>query len=516
MINYIIQVLLFQTVFLAVYDLILKKETFFQWNRAYLLLTSVLAYIIPLIKFTSVTESLPQEYRIMLPEVVLSPETYIEKQVESSAAIFTGFQWLLIIGGIIAALVFVYKIFQLTRLIQTHQKQKNKDYDLVLLPEQYSSFSFFHYIFLGNNLSGKEQIIAHELVHVKQKHSIDLLFFELQKILLWFNPYSYLYQKRIAELHEFIADAKTVTKKEKSTFYQSLLAETFKVDKLAFVNAYNKQSIIKKRIIMFSKSKSKEILKLKYLWIIPVLIGMMVYSSCETTVEPENNIAGVNNKRQIKIITGDGTKTEKSVIESKKEGYFDLYMLGAVPEGKEITYNDLTENEKNEIDHDMYFKSIDKYKTLKFFEMPDGTKAVQVIIDLKKYFNDQKFNNKNFSPSDTIPFALIDETPVYPGNKNTKSTKDDFSGFISDFVIENFDTDIANHLGLKSGKKRVYVQFLIDKSGHVTNIRARAPHKKLEDEAIRVISSLPQMEPGKVDGKAVAVKYTLPITLIVE
>ncbi|RUA12661.1 MAG: hypothetical protein DSY82_00655, partial [Flavobacteriia bacterium] len=150
----------------------------------------------------------------------------------------------------------------------------------------------------------------------------------------------------------------------------------------------------------------------------------------------------------------------------------------------------------------------------KFFEMEDGTRAVQEIMNWKAL--KKSWKNHKFSPSDTIPFALIDETPFYPGYKKTTRTKDDFSGFISDFVRENFDSDIANHLGLKSGKKRVYVQFTIDKSGHITNVRSRAPHKKLAEEAIRVISSLPQMEPGKVNGKAVAVKYTLPISLNVE
>ena len=224
----------------------------------------------------------------MLPEVMLSPETFIEKQVESSAILFSGMQWVFIIGAVIASIIFATKLYQIFNLIHQNKKEKNEDYNLVLLPTQHTAFSFFHYIFLGKTAHKKEEIIQHELIHVKQKHSIDLLFFEAQKIVLWFNPYSYLYQNRIAEIHEFIADAKTVNKKEKSTFYHSLLAETFRVDKLAFVNSYNKQSIIKKRIIMFSKKKSKEILKFKYLWLIPVLMGMVVYTSCENT-ESENS-----------------------------------------------------------------------------------------------------------------------------------------------------------------------------------------------------------------------------------
>ena len=207
MINYIVQVLLFQTVFLAVYDLILKKETFFQWNRAYLIITSVLAYMIPLIRFTGASENIPQEYRIMLPEVMLSPETFIKKQVESSATLFSGMQWIFIIGAVIASVIFATKLFQIIKMIRQNKKEKNKDYNLVLLPTQHTAFSFFHYIFLGKTAHKKEEIIQHELIHVKQKHSIDLLFFEVQKIVLWFNPYSYLYQNRIADIHEFIADA---------------------------------------------------------------------------------------------------------------------------------------------------------------------------------------------------------------------------------------------------------------------------------------------------------------------
>jgi protein TonB len=146
--------------------------------------------------------------------------------------------------------------------------------------------------------------------------------------------------------------------------------------------------------------------------------------------------------------------------------------------------------------------------------MEDGTRAVQEIInwkELKKSWKPQKF-----SESDTIPFAMIDEIPLYPGLEKSKSTKEDFSQQIAVFIKENFDTDMANHLGLESGKKRIYVQFTIDRSGNITKVRARAPHKRLEEEAVRVISSLPQMKPGIKDGKEVAVKYTLPITLNVE
>ena len=515
MINYIVQVLLFQTVFLAVYDLILKKETFFQWNRVYLIITSILAYVIPLIRFTGASSNIPQEYRIMLPEVMLSPETFIETQVENATVLFDGIQWVFIIGMLIAGILFTYKLVHIFRLISQNRKEKNKDYSLVLLANDHTAFSFFKYIFLGNTTVQKEEIIKHELIHVKQKHSIDLLFFELQKILLWFNPYSYLYQKRIAEIHEFIADLKTVNKKEKSTFYNSLLAETFRVDKMAFVNSFNKQSIIKKRIIMFSKKKSKEILKFKYLLLIPVLMGMLIYSSCESQ-NKENQL------RDIKIYKGN----EATVVKENEKGYFDYYLETERPDGETISYKNLSSNEKEEYNELTSSPFLDFSKSEDIYEiiqLNNGNKVIYRNVKLvnveglSKSKNTYSVNlNFNVENKDAIGFAQIDQVPIYPGCEDTKDQKKCLVQKIMSHVSDNFDFSVSKNLGLEAGKKKVYVQFKIDKTGAVVDVRARAPHKELEKEAIRVVSSLPKMKPGEENGKKVAVKYTLPITFVVD
>jgi TonB family protein len=81
---------------------------------------------------------------------------------------------------------------------------------------------------------------------------------------------------------------------------------------------------------------------------------------------------------------------------------------------------------------------------------------------------------------------------------------------ITDFVGANFDTKIGKALNL-TGVNRVIVQFKIDENGNVVDVKSRAPHPKLEEEAKRVINSLPQMTPGEQNGKAVGVMYSLPI-----
>ena len=89
------------------------------------------------------------------------------------------------------------------------------------------------------------------------------------------------------------------------------------------------------------------------------------------------------------------------------------------------------------------------------------------------------------------------------------------SDYVKQFVSTTFNTGLAGDLGLE-GKQRIFVTFKIDKHGNVADVRARAPHPKLEEEAIKVVKKLPHMTPGKQRGVAVGVLYGLPIIFQVE
>lgn len=112
-----------------------------------------------------------------------------------------------------------------------------------------------------------------------------------------------------------------------------------------------------------------------------------------------------------------------------------------------------------------------------------------------------------------VPFAIIEDIPVFPGCKgNKEEMKACFSESISKHIHRKFDIGLANDLGLSAGKKRIFVMFTIDQNGEVTEIQSRAPHPRLQIEAERLVKSLPKMIPGKQRGRAVRVKYSLPIT----
>ncbi len=117
-----------------------------------------------------------------------------------------------------------------------------------------------------------------------------------------------------------------------------------------------------------------------------------------------------------------------------------------------------------------------------------------------------------------VPFAVIENVPIYPGcekESGNEAKKKCMSSKISEFINKKFNSDLASDLGLE-GRQRIAVQFKIDKNGKVVDVRARAPHPRLEKEAVDVVQSLPNMTPGKQRGKPVGVLYSLPIVFDIQ
>lgn len=121
-------------------------------------------------------------------------------------------------------------------------------------------------------------------------------------------------------------------------------------------------------------------------------------------------------------------------------------------------------------------------------------------------------------PIDDYNILSVEEVPVFPGCEsagNNEAKRECFSEKVNRIVNRTFDSELGSELGL-SGLYRIYVSFKIEKDGSVSIIGARGPHPKLEQEAIRVVKTFPEMIPGKQGGKPVGVTYSLPITLRVQ
>ena len=121
-------------------------------------------------------------------------------------------------------------------------------------------------------------------------------------------------------------------------------------------------------------------------------------------------------------------------------------------------------------------------------------------------------------PVEPVPFEFIEDVPIFPGCESlddNEERKACMSEKISRFITKRFNTGLGEDLGL-SGINRVTIMFEIDKNGDVKNVKARGPHKLLEEEGKRVIKLLPTMEPGKQRGKPVPVRYTIPINFKIQ
>ena len=124
-------------------------------------------------------------------------------------------------------------------------------------------------------------------------------------------------------------------------------------------------------------------------------------------------------------------------------------------------------------------------------------------------------NTKNeIIEKEVIPFTMIDKAPTFPGcPENDKSC---FNKKMQQHFQKEFDVNLTDSLKLSPGKKRIIMLFKINKEGAITEIKAKAPHPALQEEAVRIIKLLPIMKPGELNGKKVTVKYALPMTIEVE
>ena len=137
----------------------------------------------------------------------------------------------------------------------------------------------------------------------------------------------------------------------------------------------------------------------------------------------------------------------------------------------------------------------------------------KILLIFLFVFSTSIFSQNDEKKTDDVPFAIIEKVPVYPGcgGEDNKTLKKCMSEKITAHVSGKFKKKVITKLNLSPGSYRISVQFKIDKKGKVVNVRARSDYPELEKEAIRVVKTIPKMEPGKQKGKNVGVLYSLPI-----
>ncbi|NRF40313.1 M56 family metallopeptidase [Pedobacter foliorum] len=277
---YLLEANLYLAAFYGFYRLFLHKETFYSLNRGYLIVTSIVAFIIPLLQVGYLNNLLnnQQEARILSVQVAQVTET-------SKALTVTD---LLIFCYLSIAAFFTVKmaisIYKIILLSFNAKKQKAGKVTYVELNHSHAAFSFFNLLFLNPSVAEKHTILKHEMVHIQQKHSLDIIFFEIVQIIAWFNPITYFIKKDIKLLHEYIADDITTDNDiHKHDYAMFLIQNSFGIVPNQLANQIFNQSILKRRINMLNKERSAGRARLKLLFALPIAGGMLCASTMAFT-----------------------------------------------------------------------------------------------------------------------------------------------------------------------------------------------------------------------------------------
>ncbi|GAB2765299.1 hypothetical protein GCM10027275_03280 [Rhabdobacter roseus] len=268
--------------FYGLYYLLLRPLTFHTWNRYYLLAALGLGLFIPLTTFESTQTVVLPPKSAPLPEVssigTLSPaETALKVPSSTSEKVPEALSWLEILSlmyllGVLGmALRLLFSLWKVA--YSSRQAQKAGTYWLVPTAGRLANSSFFHFIFLDKSLSGTERqwVLQHEQYHAKRRHSLDLLVLEVIKVVFWFNPVVWLYQKSLRDLHEYEVDALMIQQYDRQQYAHLLL--NLALDKTPFsVHAFS-QKPLTNRIYHLFKKPSPIMKKLLYFLALPLVAG---------------------------------------------------------------------------------------------------------------------------------------------------------------------------------------------------------------------------------------------------
>jgi len=299
---YLVQVSICQTAFYLLYKFTLKNQSFFQANRLFLMFSTAISFVIPLLSFPvwSANESinfngLASSFFSKVSEANSSSGAGIEEGRATS--------WISILAGVLFAIFLIGFSFHLTKTLFGLRKisafirkyKTGQDNGIIWTQHGPSFFSFWKYIFINEqkfNLSDEEfdQVIRHEKIHIQQLHTIDILFAELAVALCWFNPFIYRIRNELIQIHEFIADSNVVMGDFGIDEYSRLILQlSSSKNTLPLTHQFSKINI-KNRIIMLNQSNTTKMKAFKFLLAVPVFAILIVaFSFTEKAPESSNS-----------------------------------------------------------------------------------------------------------------------------------------------------------------------------------------------------------------------------------
>lgn len=439
------------------YGLVLRNKAPHQTSRWFLAGGVIISVLLPLVP---VNWPAAQESGLALPlrvQAVLLPTV----QVGGTARPATGisllrFETLYAGIALLLALRVGYNCWRIWRLRRQSQVSKKDNVVLARNVNVGLPFSFFNVVFWNTTMpTGSDvgmQILQHEMVHVRQRHSLDKLLLELVCAACWINPFLYLYRREMALVHEFLADEGAA--QDKAHYAETILHTVFQPS-WALTNSFFHPPIQRRIQMLFSKPS--KISFMKKLTLLPLGLALAAIMSCQAQndTSPAKVPPGPPpaNPATMKTITWE----ELNKLPAEGIAAMDVRR----PDSNIITMNDGTQ-----------YLCLHRYDRLK-----DAPKSTSTEV-----------------------FTQVERLPVFPGGE-TALTK-----FLSENIQYPKVAVDQKHEGT------VLVQFVIDAEGKINDAKVIGnPHPDLDQEALRVVKQMPAWQPGLQDGKRVSVQFTLPV-----
>ena len=374
------------TLFYVVYQVFLKKETFYKVNRHFLMTGVIAAFLCPFIVINNYVEITTTAFVTASPLQSNSPIAMNEALFSWKDLIY----WIYGIGITMLGIKFILQFLAIRKVIRSNNIIRKDGYIYVETNKDIAPFSFFRYIFYNPNNFDKlelESILKHERAHSSQQHSLDLLVAHLVAIVMWVNPFSWLYKKNIEQNLEFLADNTAIKKVSSSRVYKYTLLKVSGNQFFTPITNNFYSSLIKKRIVMLHKSKSKKRNAFKMALILPALAVFLLSFNTRTIYVPK---------------TDQGIGVASTVTTSLKT--------------IEILINkDTTNEELEEIKNDLSAKGIDFSYTVVHNE---NKEIIALEIDMRSDSKDgKKFSGSSSFENDGKPIDPI--TIVYDEDNNS-------------------------------------------------------------------------------------------------
>lgn len=512
--------------FYLFYRLLLSKETFCRSNRFALLGMMGLSFILPLAGML-VGQSAASSSSQLSPEGLVlfaQPDGTVgdgEAVVSSS-----GFTWQAAVVGVYAvgAVFFFLRVLWalggIMRLIYGSGGKRMKDgVRLIVHNRALAPFSWMNHIFISEKdwAENGEDILIHELAHVRNRHSWDLLLAELCACLQWFNPASWLLKLELQDIHEYEADAFVLRQGVDARQYQLLLIRKAAGPKFYSLTNRFSHSSLKKRIAMMLRKKSSPWARMKYLYVFPLAaLAVTAFSRPEMSRSLEK-MSGVEVADCLSALKADKAEVGEYAPFSGEER---ITAIGVVLEmdgrqplaGASVVVKGTSGRTQTNDDGRFMLQAVPKNSRL----IVSMSGYVPAEVHLGNYTDDAlrqgitvclKEDGRGKALAAEMKdsrFQTVDVMPEYPGGMS------ECMKFISGNV------KYPSEAYKKGTEGRVIVRFVVTKDGNIADAEVlRSVDPMLDREALRVIGLMPKWKPGMKDGSPVDVSFTVPVTFSV-